>query len=853
MQLDCPNLYRSELLSLLKLSRDYVSCKGDWLYDNKGNRVYDALSQYGTHIFGHNNAELFQRAANYLNGYNPNFIQPNTPAPTQRLVRKLKKTFGDRYDHVVFANSGTEAVEAAIKLARLKTGNRKIISIKNGFHGKTYAALSACGTNRHRIAGIFDDLHHLAIAEGDYDGFEAAIAAGDVAGFIFEPVQGEGGMRALDAAFIRFAIARCRSTNVVVIADEIQCGLGRCGDLAYSDTQNYKIDVILLGKGLGGGIVPIAAVLYNKRVYSKAFEKMHSSTFAGGGFACSVAEHVIDILTRDKVILSSVRHLSCSIDKQLQDVVASDGIKVSMTGVGLMRGIRFEEVPCIGNYFILFLQNSGVISYIVCSYLLHRYSIMTMPLMSEPCAIRFEPALTTSAVQIERFFSAIKEVALLLKNGRYDILMAHLIDVDTSRLPPPETQFLVENTDLPMISLIPKESEAYKDFDFAFLIHVASDIDLIKYLPRAIKLNFTPEEQHQIAMMMIESGYIDPSPDVALAFEVDNGITSRKGLMIFSPLTPKAMMRLSPREKLLLIDEYFAKATELGAKVVGLGAYTSVITRAGLDIADRYKGVSITTGNSLTAISTYEQFRSVYEYSPDVTAAIIGARGSVGRVVSMSILGDVPRVIFVGRANTSIDTYEEFLSSLVEWAHTYQGPCRKDSVIARVQQILAETDNLNESERLSAVVGKLCSNDVNSDREIVLTSDVQAALSQSKYVVSCTSEGKPFLDDRHLPEGGIALDAGRPFDFLLSRSGKAKVYEAGLVTQPHSFYYGDSNLSISAPGVNLACFSETIILSFEGASRNYSIGKTINYDDVKEIQQMAIRNNYHPCVIESTT
>ncbi len=849
MPLNSISQYRDQLLSILKLQRNFVSAKGDWLYDEDGNRIYDALSQYGTQIFGHNNEELTNKAAHYLKGHNTNFIQPLYSKATLRLASKLSKVISLDLPHLCMTNSGTESVEAAIKLARLKTGKTKVISLENSFHGKTYSALSASGSKRYKIDGIFDPDNYISIAQGDLTTLNRALQTGEIAAFIFEPVLGEGGMIEADPKFIHQTIDLCKQHNVVVIADEIQCGLGRCGSLVYSQRLSYDIDILLLGKGLSGGLVPIGVMLYSKKVYIKTFEKKHSSTFAGGGFASSVALNVLDMLCRDKVLISSVRHLSECVDDHSQRLKHCYGDKVEVSGVGLMRAISFANPHCASNYFTLFIHNSGMLSYIICSYLLDKFSILTMPLMSQPCAIRFEPALTTSAIQIDRFFEAIGEVADLINKGRYDILMAHLADIDRAKWQGEVQSISIENSDSPQIEPILHGSSDYGDFDFAFFIHVTSEADLVKIFPRSMHQEYTPEQQLRMSKLLIKAGSIDPSPDVVLAFRVNNGVSKRKGLLIFSPLTPKHMMKLSPREKTLLIDEYFSCAINLGAKVIGLGAYTSVITRAGLDIANRYPDICITTGNSLTAISTYEQFKSVYRHDPKVMTSVIGGRGSVGRVVTLSVLNDVPRLILVGKSNTSVDSYKEFLSELIFQANDYQGPYRQDSLTAQIKALVARLTNGSEYSSDEAI-SILCSNDIASAKPITLSSDVVSCLTISNYVVSCTSEGKPFLDDNNLKEGAVALDAGRPFDFLISKNTKAKVYEAGLVKQPHPLSYGDCNMVVAQPGVNLACFSETIILSLEGAKRNYSIGKTIDRKDVSEIKVMAEKNQYVPCVVE---
>jgi acetylornithine/succinyldiaminopimelate/putrescine aminotransferase/predicted amino acid dehydrogenase len=844
MESDGINAYRHQLLRLFKLDREFVAARGDWLYGRDGVPVYDALAQYGTQIFGHNDAELIASAAQYLQGNNTNFIQPHFSRSTRELARKLTQAIGGRLEHVCFTNSGAESVEAAIKLARIKTGKVKVVSLRDSFHGKTYSALSAGGSQRYKLPGIYDAVNFIAVEPDNIAELERVLEGEEVAAFIFEPIQGEGGMCEVAPAYLREAIALCRTFGVVVIADEIQCGLGRCGSLTYSEAMGYAIDVLLLGKGIGGGLVPLGAMLYSKRVYSKAFEKEHSSTFAGGGFAASIALTVLDRLTRDRQVLDGVRQLSLGIDQAAAELEADLGERVQITGVGLMRGISLSPGNGAGNYFSVFIQNSGLSSYLICSYLLHRYSILTMPLTSRPSAVRFEPALTTGAAHVLRFFEAMRDIAKLLADGRYDVLMAHLIDVDGAALLEKPGPIPIENTDAPILEPIATASEDYRNFDFAFLIHPTSETDFVRFLPRALHVMFSAAEQRRMARLLIQAGDVDPSPDVALAFRFEAAGESRKGLMIMCPLAPQAMMRLAPREKTRLIEEYFDRARELGVKVVGLGAYTSVITRGGLDIADRYPDMCITTGNGLTALTVHEQFLSVYRHRAENVTAIIGARGSVGRSVTLLLLTEVPQILLVGKTNTSVASYREFLEELIAHIRSYDGPMRADSVMARVKRAIGRND------RGSDCVGLVCSELPDASTPLVVSSDAEACLRRADYVISSTSEGKPFLDDRYLKESAVALDAGRPFDFNVSAGAKAKIFEAGLVTQPHDRLYGDCNLVRAGPGINLACLSETILLSLAGARRNYCIGRSLSTTDLTEIKQLARRYGFTPRLIE---
>ena len=840
------NTYRDRLLDILKLNPALETARGDWLQAEDGTEIYDALAQYGTLIFGHNNPDLRATLLEHVNSDRANFVQPLYSGPARDLLRRLQEEIPLDLSHVCYTNSGAEAVEAAIKLARIKTGKPRVLSLSDGFHGKTFAALSATGSDRYKLANIHDDLNFSVMQEGDLAALERALEQGDVAAFLFEPVLGEGGMRVVDPEYVHAALALCRRYGAVSIADEVQCGLGRCGALTCSQRNGYQVDALLLGKGLGGGLMPIGAVLYSRRVHSTAFDKKHSSTFAGGGLACAVALRVIDLLTRGEGALEQVQRLSARVDQHANNLERGHPNRVRVTGQGLMRGITFRDVQNSSCYFALFAENSGMLSYLICSYLLNQHNVFTMPLMSAPCAIRFEPALNTSMSCIDHFFRALDEIAQLIDNGRYDILMAHLVGATRRHLGPMSRRYPLETNDHPKIEVVAADSPDYDNFDFAFLTHITTREDFIDILPRAMQRNYSHEQLLQLTDLMMAAGRVDPSPEVQLAFRIGAGEHQRKGLLLFSPLTAADMMRLPGLEKLRLIDEYFACANGLGVKLVGLGAYTSVITRSGQDIIGRYPGVVLTTGNSLTAVTTCEQFLQLRRRDGDERLAIIGARGSVGSAIARSLLGEVSRLLLVGKGNTSLKTYRPFLFELLRAALEAPTDGRADSVLARIRARVNGSAGALDEMGIESLIDQFCSEDPESNAPISVSADVGGCLKRSSFVISCTSEGKAFLDDRLLAPGAIALDASRPFDFIPSGESTAKVYEAGLMKQPHDCSYGDCNMVIPTPGVSLACFSETVLLSMANAERHYSIGRSLNADDMQTLAGLARQHRFVP-------
>ena len=254
------NDYRACLIESLGMGFCIKSCCGSRIYTIEGKRLTDFLSQYGALPFGHNPSFAIQALKRHLQREAPVFTQPVFQTGCEQFARRLLEVMGGCYLRCVFTNSGAEAVEAAIKLARLKTGRRRILSVRNSFHGKTATALACHGTLRHSAKILADDRHH-AITLNNREQLEAELSSGDYAALIVEPILGEGGMYPVDYSWLQLARQCCDQSSTLLIFDEVQTGLGRTG--YFSVAQEYGIypDILLLAKALGAGLIPCGALL----------------------------------------------------------------------------------------------------------------------------------------------------------------------------------------------------------------------------------------------------------------------------------------------------------------------------------------------------------------------------------------------------------------------------------------------------------------------------------------------------------------------------------------------------------------------------------------------------------------
>ena len=263
-----------------------------------------------------------------------------TTGPALELAGKLT---GDRFAAVQYMNSGAEANESALKFARMyahrgeeNAERHKILAFTGGFHGRTYGALACTATPKYQEP-FRPMLPGVEVAP--YNDVEALRKTldGTFAGVIVEVVQGEGGLAAMTPEFAA-ALNACRGEHdLIVIADEVQTGLGRCGHLFASDSVGLKPDIITLAKPLAGGL-PLSAVLLPAAVNDRLHFGEHGTTFGGGPVTCALASHVFDILT-DPAFLAAVRERGEQLRRGLETLREAHGLG-PVVGAGLLRGVH---------------------------------------------------------------------------------------------------------------------------------------------------------------------------------------------------------------------------------------------------------------------------------------------------------------------------------------------------------------------------------------------------------------------------------------------------------------------------------------------------------------------------------
>ena len=370
--------------------------EGVYLYGEQGERYLDFAAGIAVNLLGHGHPHLtkaIQEQAGTLVHVSNLYGSPQGEAFAQRLV---DLTFADT---VFFTNSGVEAVECAIKTARSyhhAKGNphkHDLISFSNAFHGRTMAAISA--TDQPKMTNGFAPLLP-GFKVVPFDDLDAALAAIDdnTAGFLLEPVQGEGGIRPASQAFLKGLRAACDEHDLMLVLDEVQCGVARSGTLYAHEQYGIEPDIMASAKGLGGGF-PLGACLATEKAAGGMVVGTHGSTYGGNPLAMAAGQAVFDIVANEE-FLARVRQMGERLRSALEQMIPNhDHLFESVRGTGLMLGVKMKSDS---RAFVNYLRTRGLLTVAAGDNVMR----VLPPLVIEESHIReFVDALSAAAAEYE--------------------------------------------------------------------------------------------------------------------------------------------------------------------------------------------------------------------------------------------------------------------------------------------------------------------------------------------------------------------------------------------------------------------------------------------------------------------
>jgi putrescine aminotransferase len=366
-------------VALLKVGGfDHVedSAEGVTITDLDGNTYIDCLGGFGTFSLGHRNPRVVAAVKAQLDKM-PLASKTFLNKPLADVAAKLAEIAPGNLQYSFLCNSGTEAVEGALKIARMATGKTDIISTTGGFHGKTMGGLSAGGRDAYKTP--FEPLlPGFCQAKWNDVGAIEAVMSNHTAAVIVEPVQGEGGIQVPHADYLPAVRKLCTDRGVLLIVDEVQTGFGRTGKLFAVEHWGVSPDIMTLAKALGGGVMPVGAVMATAEIWDKVFREnplIHSSTFGGGELACVAA------LAAIAYFLTGLRRIQDKYPKVIADT----------RGLGLMLGIEFADAD---------------VAKIVIGAMIHR-GVVAAYTLNNPKVIRIEPPLIITRSQIDTVLEAV--------------------------------------------------------------------------------------------------------------------------------------------------------------------------------------------------------------------------------------------------------------------------------------------------------------------------------------------------------------------------------------------------------------------------------------------------------------
>ncbi len=334
------------VLKTIGYDRHYKSAVGQYLYDQDGSEYLDLLSGFGVFALGRNHPTIAKALTEVLSLELPNLVQLDVSVLSGLLAKELLKTTPDNISKMFFCNSGTEAVEAAIKFARFTTRREKIVYCEHGYHGLTLGALSLNGEEIFRsgfgplIPGC------SAVPFNDLAALEQALSSKDVAAFVVEPIQGKG-VNLPDDDYLPSVEKLCLKYGTLLVADEVQTGLGRTGKFWAIDHYGVKPDMICIAKALSGGHVPVGAVAMTQKVMDTVYNRMdravvHGSTFAKNNLAMAAGLATLHVLKEEKLIEKSAV-IGNDIIKSINALSSKYEFLQEARGKGMMIAIEFHS------------------------------------------------------------------------------------------------------------------------------------------------------------------------------------------------------------------------------------------------------------------------------------------------------------------------------------------------------------------------------------------------------------------------------------------------------------------------------------------------------------------------------
>lgn len=409
-----------QLVSVLKtlgFDKTYVRAENQYLYDQQGQRYLDLLSGYGVHSIGRNHPKVKAALHQAIDADTANMVQLDAPWLAACFAQKLAPFMPEGVNKFFFANSGTEAIEGAIKFARAATKRSKLLHCHNSFHGLTNGSLSLNGGDsfKKQFQPLLPGVESIPF--NDLEALEQALATKQFACFVLEPIQGKGVYIPSDNYFTEVSVL-CKKYKTLLVLDEVQSGIGRTGQFfAYQHWQDVEPDIITMAKALSGGFIPVGVIAMREWIFNKVYRNMetavvHSCTFGRNDLAMTAGIATLEVIQQEDLI-NKAAQMGQQLIRRLSETLAPFEMVKEVRGKGMMIGIEFcppKSLKLKAGWKLLEAANKGLFCQLIIIPLFERYRMLTQVAGPNSYVIKLLPPLTISQQDVDDVVAAFEDI-----------------------------------------------------------------------------------------------------------------------------------------------------------------------------------------------------------------------------------------------------------------------------------------------------------------------------------------------------------------------------------------------------------------------------------------------------------
>jgi acetylornithine/succinyldiaminopimelate/putrescine aminotransferase len=407
-----------KMLKTIGFDKAYVRGEGCHLWDADGNKYLDLLTGWGVFALGRNHPKIKAILHQLMREDMPNLVRMDCSLLSGLVAEKLATHAGGDLSRVFFCNSGTEAVEGAIKFARCYTGRQEIVYCDHAFHGLTTGSLAINGAEffRERFGDLLPGGRKVPF--NDIEALERELASKRAAAFVLEPVQGKS-CEVVKDGYLAEAQRLCRKFGTQLVLDEVQSGLGRTGKwFCYQHWPEVEPDIVCTSKALSGGYVPVGAVITRPKIMDCVFNSMercvfHSNTFGQNDMAMAAALATLHVIEEDRLVENAAEMGEYAI-AGLREIARDCPFVSEVRGKGLMFGIDFarprQSLKLKVAWDMLHTLNFGVFGQMIVIPLMQKHRILTQVAGYHTEVIKFLPPITITREDIDWFLAAMSDV-----------------------------------------------------------------------------------------------------------------------------------------------------------------------------------------------------------------------------------------------------------------------------------------------------------------------------------------------------------------------------------------------------------------------------------------------------------